>query len=161
MAQEMLKQLDTLYLTLFQLDDIDDQLSSTLQSRLAALSDQIPMLQRLASYSKLVKERSDLPVRRINYNIKKLSENCKTRWNEVLKLNCETFIFVMIAFNGLSSLPDKEFSWLVQNLEKYVGKRAFPTHWILREQIRRVVSKTPRNDNTKAFLASQSAILLL
>ncbi|EED20492.1 hypothetical protein TSTA_037120 [Talaromyces stipitatus ATCC 10500] len=153
MTQNMLDQLDMLYLTLFQLDDIDDQLCSTLQSKLAALGDQIPILQRLASYSKLVKQGSDLPVRRINYNIKKLSESCKPRWNEILKLNCEAIIFFMIAFNGLSSLPDQEFSWLARNLENYVEKRAFPAHWILREQIRKVVSNTPRKDNTKAFLA--------
>lgn len=154
MAQNLLEQLDMLHLTLLQLEDINDQLTLTLQSRLTTLADQVPILKRLASISNLVKQGADLPVRRINYNIRKLSEDCKPRWDELLKLNCETIIFLTIAFNGLGSLPDEEFSWLVQNIENYVQNRAFPSHWILRDQIRKVVSKTQRKNNTKPFLAS-------
>ncbi|PTU19013.1 hypothetical protein P175DRAFT_0406221, partial [Aspergillus ochraceoroseus IBT 24754] len=90
----------------------------------------------------------------INYHIRKLSEDCKPRWDELLKLKCETIIFVTIAFSSLGSLPDKEFSWLVINLESYIKNRALPAHWILRDQIRKVISNTLRKDNTKPFLAS-------
>jgi hypothetical protein len=156
LAQSLLQQLDMLQLTLLQLEFIDNQLGSTVQSRLTALADQVPILRRLASVSSLVKQGADLPVRRISYNVRKLSEECNPRWNELIKLNCETIIFFTIAFNGLASLPDDVFSWLVQNLQNYVQSRAFPPHWILRDQIRKVVSNTPRKENTKPFLASQS-----
>jgi hypothetical protein len=156
LAQSLLQQLDMLQLTLLQLEFIDNQLGSTVQSRLTALADQVPILRRLASVSSLVKQGADLPVRRISYNVRKLSEECNPRWNELIKLNCETIIFFAIAFNGLASLPDDVFSWLVQNLQNYVQSRAFPPHWILRDQIRKVVSNTPRKENTKPFLASQS-----
>jgi hypothetical protein len=104
-----------------------------------------------------VKQGADLPVRRISYNVRKLSEECNPRWNELIKLNCESIIFFTIAFNGLASLPDDVFSWLVQNLQNYVQSRAFPPHWILRDQIRKVVSNTPRKENTKPFLAKYTA----
>lgn len=154
MTQNVLEQLDTLHLTLLQLEDLDEQFTLTLQSRLTTLADQVPILRRLASISNLVKKGADLPVRRINYNVRKLSEDCKPRWNEVLKLNCETVLFLTIAFNGLGSLPQEEFSWLVHNTEDYVENRAFPAHWILRGQIRKVVSKMQRTENTKPLLAS-------
>jgi hypothetical protein len=154
LAQSLLQQLDMLQLSLSQLEHIDDQLSLTLRSRLTALADQIPLLKTLASISSLVKQGADLPVRRISYNIRKLSENCKPRWDELLKLNCETIIFFTIAFNGLASLPEEAFSWLVQNLQGYVENRAFPRRWILRDQIRKVLSNIPRKDITMPFLAS-------
>jgi hypothetical protein len=111
-------------------------------------------MKTLASVSSLVKKGSDLPVRRISYNIRKLSEKCKPRWDELLKLDCETIIFSTVAFNGLASLPEEVFSWIVQNLQNYVENRAFPRHWILRDQIRKVLSNIRREDLTKPFLAS-------
>ncbi|KAE8383894.1 hypothetical protein BDV26DRAFT_299327 [Aspergillus bertholletiae] len=142
MSRDLLEQVDALQWSLLHLENIDDQLCSELLSRLRSVADQVPIVMQLASTSRLVKKGAELPVRRINYNIKKLSDDCKPRWDELLKLNCETLIFFTLAFNGLVSLPDDEFNWLIQNLQYYVNRQGF------------LLSKTPRKDSTKPFLAS-------
>jgi hypothetical protein len=154
MCSDIMKQVETLGQNLLKLQDIDEQLAISLQKGLSSLADQVPLLITLDSVSQLVKKDTDLPIRRINYNIKKISEECKSRWIDLLKLDCESLIFCMISFNGLASLPDSDFNWLVQKIQDYVKNRNFPRYWILRDQVRKAVANTPRRDNTKQFIES-------
>ncbi|KKK23238.1 hypothetical protein AOCH_004407 [Aspergillus ochraceoroseus] len=152
MIENIFDRLEEFHKSLLQLEDFEEGIGTALQNRLNMLADEVPMLIRLASVSKLVKHERDLPVRRITYNVKKLSGDCTPRWNEFLKLNCDTQLFLMLSFNGLSSLPDKEFNWLVENTQEYLGRRAFRSNWILRDPIRRTVVKLPLNASTQPFL---------
>lgn len=154
MSIDIFEQLESFHKRLFEMEEIDDCMCTKLQSTLKKLTDEVPLLATLASLSRRVQNGAELPIRRINYNIKKLSEDCKPRWDRMMQLSCETLVFFMMAFNGLASLPDEDFSWLMANLQQYVEMRAFPRHWTQREQIRKVVSKTPRKINTRMFLES-------
>ncbi|OJJ65622.1 hypothetical protein ASPBRDRAFT_49629 [Aspergillus brasiliensis CBS 101740] len=156
MIENVFDRLEEFHKSLLQLEDFEEEIGTALQNRLNMLADEVPMLIRLASVSKLVRHKGDLPVRRITYNVKKLSGDCTPRWNELLKLNCDTQLFLMLSFNGLSSLPDKEFNWLVENTQEYLGRRAFRSNWILRDSIRRTVVKLPLNASTQQFLRSSS-----
>lgn len=111
--------------------------------------------EKLDAVSKLIREGSALPVRRINFNIKKLSEDneeCKARWLTLEMLDCPSIIFCTLSLSGLMSLPLGQFDWLAHYVQGYVKEQNLPPDWIARDQIRKAIANTPRRRSTQSFL---------
>jgi hypothetical protein len=86
-------------------------------------------LRKLDVISKLIREDNVLLVQRINFNIKKLSEDnqeYKVCWLALEKLNCLSIIFCTLSLLGLISLLLGQFDWLAQYVQGYVKEQNFP-----------------------------------
>jgi hypothetical protein len=158
MSQETQQKLDDIRQTILKLRDVADTVFDELHTKISKLLALVEIQKKLSEISRPIREGNTLPVRRINYNIKKLAEDdeeCKIRWSKMRKLNCPAIIFSTMAFNGLISLPDKQYECLVENVQDYVEVQELPCEWIARDQIRRVVANTPRRESTQSFLQSE------
>lgn len=155
MSQEIHQKLDDISKTICSLRDVGDSVFDELLTKVSKLLVQVEIQKSLNEIARTIRDGGALPVRRINYNIKKLSEDseaCQIRWSALQKLNCPEIIFSTMAFAGLVSLPDKQFEYLVENVPNYIKVQELPGEWIARDQIRKVVASTPRRERTQSFL---------
>jgi hypothetical protein len=123
MSQEIHQKLDDIRQTILRLRDITDAGFDELHKKISKLLALVEIQKSLNEIARATREGIALPVRRINYNIKKLAgddEACQIRWSKMRKLNCQAILFSTIAFNGLISLPDKQYECLVENVQEYV-----------------------------------------
>ena len=164
---QAIKELDTTSSASFHLRDDDQSTLSALKAKVSELATQLSVLERLEPTSRLIRRRGQLPVRKLSFNIRKLSDvNLRTdsyrrsRWTRLQTLGCETAVFCMLAFNGLATLAGEEFEWLLENAQRYMAIQNLPLGWISLEQIRQVMARAPRQPNTIAFLESTSRSLL-
>ncbi|KAH8797831.1 hypothetical protein F5884DRAFT_814441 [Xylogone sp. PMI_703] len=137
------------------LRDVPESLFEEWHLRILDHLAQVRILRKLDEVSKLIREAAALPVRRINFNIKKLSEDheeCKARWLALERLDCPSIIFCTLSLSGLMSLPLRQFDWLAQNVQSYVEKQKFRPNWIARDQIRKALASTPRRQSTQSLL---------
>lgn len=158
MSQMLHQKLDDISQTICNLRDVGDSVFDELQAEVSKLLVQVEVQRSLNEIARTIRDGSALPVRRINYNIKKLSEDdeaCQIRWSALRKLKCPEIIFSTMAFAGLVSLHDKQFEYLVENVPNYIGVQELPRDWIARDQIRKVVASTPRRENTQHFLQGE------
>jgi hypothetical protein len=159
MSKETHQQLDDIRQTMLKFRDVPDTVFDELHTKISNLLALVEIQKKLNELARAVREASTLPVRRINYNIRKLAEDdeaCKPRWTLMQKLNCPAILFSTMAFNGLFSLPDKQYESLVENVQEYIQVQELPSEWIARDQIKRVVASTPRLESTQSFLKSES-----
>ncbi|KAH8595129.1 hypothetical protein B0O99DRAFT_672318 [Bisporella sp. PMI_857] len=157
MSQEIHQKLDDISKAIHSVRDVMDSVFDELLTKVSKLLVQTEIQKGLNEIARTIREGSVLPVRRINYNIKKLSEDGEAyqiRWSALQKLNCPEIIFSTMAFAGLVSLPDKHFEYLVENVPNYIEAQELPDEWIARDQIRKVVAATPRRESTQLFLQS-------
>jgi hypothetical protein len=160
MSQEIHQKLDDIRQTILMLRDVTDSVFNELHTRISKLLALVEIQKKLNEIARTIREGNTLPVRRINYNIKKLAEDdevCQIRWSKMRKLNCPAIMFSTMAFNGLISLPDKQYECLVEN----VKVQELPCEWVARDQIRRVVASTPRRESTQSFLQSKFCSTLI
>ncbi|KAL2380541.1 hypothetical protein RJZ90_004515 [Blastomyces dermatitidis] len=115
--------------------------------------------EKLEPIIRLIRRGKQLPVRKLSFNIRKLSDgNPKTgshdepRWARLQNLGCETAVLCMIAFNSLATLAGDEFEWLLENVQRYLAIQSLPCGWIASEQIRQVMARALRQPNTLSFL---------
>lgn len=158
MSQTIPQKLNDLTQTISNLRDVEDSFFDELHTKLSKLLVQVEIQRNLNGIARTIRDGSPLPVRRINYNIKKLSEEnevCQIRWSALQKLKCPEIIFSMMAFTGLNSLHDKQFEYLVENVSNYIEIQELPRDWIARDQIKRVVANTPRRQNTQSFIQGE------
>lgn len=104
------------------LRDAPDSLFESWHLKISDHLAQVGILRKMDVVSKLIRDGDALPVRRINFNIKKLSEDnkeCKLRWLALEKLDCPSTIFCALSLPGLMSLPVAQFDWLAQNVQNY------------------------------------------
>jgi len=137
------------------LRDVPDSLFEEWHLKISDHLSQVGNLRKLDVVSKLIREAGALPVRRINFNIKKLSEDneeCKVRWLALERLDCPSIIFCTLSLSGLMSLPLRQFDWLAKHVQSYVEQQEFPPDWITRDQIRKAFASTPRRQSTLSFL---------
>lgn len=161
MSQEAHQKLDDISKTIHNLRDVEDNVFDELHTKISKLLAQVEVQKGLNEIARIIRDESVLPVRRINYNIKKLSEDSEAgqiRWSALQKLNSPEIIFSTMAFAGLISLPDKHFECLVENVPDYVEVQKLPRAWIARDQIKRVVASTPRRENTQSFLQNYHSL---
>jgi len=152
------QRLDDIGEQILEFQDIDDAFGD-LHTRISNLSAQLAVRKALDEIVKLVRDRKPLPVRRLGFNIKKLSETGRqddSRWFKLQKLNFQTSIICMLSFARLNSLPSTQFDWLVQHAEHYVQAQGLAIDWPIRDQIRNVVLNTLIQEHTKEFLESLS-----
>lgn len=157
MSQKLFQSLDEISESMYNCHDINDATTEGLWARISSLSTQIAMRKGLDDAVKLVQLQNPLPVRRIGFNIKKLSEVDQqqgSRWSQLQELDIEDLIFCTLSFTGLLTLPSEQFHWLVQNVHRYLRAQSLPHGWIARDQIRKVLANIPRGMNTKSFLES-------
>lgn len=155
MSQEIHQKLDDISKTICSLRDVGDSVFDKLYLKVSKLLVQVEIQKGLNEIARIIRDGSALPVRRINYNIKKLSdknEACQIRWSGLRKLNCPQIIFSTMAFAGLASLADEQFEYLVENVPNYIEVQELPRDWIARDQIRKVIAGTPRRESTQPFL---------
>jgi len=155
MSHETHHKLDDISQSILKLRDVGDTVFDELHAKISKLLILVEIQKKLNEIARAIREGNALPVRRINYNIKKLSENdeaCQIRWSALRELTCSAIVFSTMAFNGLISLPDKQYECLVENVQKYIEVQELPCDWIARDQIRRVVAGTPRREGTQPFL---------
>ena len=157
MSQEVCVKLDEMSSRIFRSQNVDDAMFENVYSKACSLVTQVAVQRKLESTAQLIRENRILPVRRININIKKLSKEFgkPSRWQRLQQQDCETLIFCALSFNGLVLLSEEQFNWLMDNARAYSEAQSLPSGWIGREQIRNVISKTPRQANTRSFLESQ------
>ena len=158
MSQMVHQKLDDISQTICNLRDVGDSVFDVLHTKVSKLLVQVEIQRSLNEIARTIRDGSALPVRRINYNIKKLSEDneaCQIRWTALRKLKCPEIIFSTMAFAGLISLHDKQFEYLVENVPNYIEIQELPRDWIARDQIRKVVASTPRRENTQPFLQGE------
>ncbi|KAH8758811.1 hypothetical protein BGZ57DRAFT_619464 [Hyaloscypha finlandica] len=159
MSQEIHQKLDDISKTICSLRDVEDSVFDELHLKVSKLLVQVETPKGLNEIARTIRDGSALPVRRINYNIKKLSDNdeaCQIRWSAMQKLNCPQIIFSTMAFPGLASLADEQFEYLVENLPNYIEAQELPCDWIARDQVRKVVAGTPRRESTQPFLQGEN-----
>lgn len=157
MSQELARKFDELSQHILDLADIDGATCDDLDAKISSLSTQLTIQKRLDETLKLIRENQPLPLRRLSYNLKKLCESgtpSDSRWSKLQKLEFRSLIFCMLCFAGLPSLPAQQFSWLLENIERYLGTRSLPPSWIGHDQILKTVANVPKQDHTKAFLES-------
>lgn len=107
MAQEPCQNLDEIEERIFELRDIDDTLCKELGAKICNLSTQIVVQRGFVEIVRLVRQGKPLPVRRINFNIKKLSESnerADSRWSRLQNLDFQTLVFCALSFAGLVSM---------------------------------------------------------
>jgi hypothetical protein len=160
MSQGICQKLNEINRRIFQSQNVDDTIFESVYSKACSLVTQVAVQRKLESTAQLVRDNEILPVRRININIKKLSNNNENlgehgRWARLQRQDCEVLIFCLLSFNGLVLLSEEQFSWLVDHAGAYLKAQSLPSGWIAREQIRNVVTKTPRQANTRSLLESQ------
>lgn len=160
MSQGICDKLDEMSERIFQSQNVDDAIFESVYSKACSLVTQVAVQRKLESTAQLVRDNGILPVRRININIKKLSNSGNElgeqgRWRRLQKQDCETLIFCTLSFSGLVLQSEEQFSWLVENARAYLKAQSLPSSWIAREQIRTVMARTPRQTNTRSFLESQ------
>jgi hypothetical protein len=157
MLHEICQKLDDISERLLEFRNFDNALAKELSVKVSNLLTQITVQKGFDEIARLVREEKTLPVRRISFNIKKLSESSEqseSRWSKLQKLNFQTLIFCTLSFAGLMSMQPELFGWLVEYAQRYLRAQALPRNWVTRDQIRKVIANTPRRENTKAFLES-------
>ncbi|OAF62633.1 hypothetical protein VC83_01204 [Pseudogymnoascus destructans] len=140
-SKETHQQLDDIRQTILKFRNVPDTVFDELHTKISNLLALVEIQKKLNELARAVREANTLPVRRINYNIRKLAEDdeaCKPRWTLMQKLNCPAILFSTMAFNGLFSLPDKQYESLVENVQEYIQVQELPSEWIARDQIKRV-----------------------
>jgi hypothetical protein len=163
MSHETHQKLDDISQSILKLRDVGDNIFDELHAKISKLLALVELQKKLDELARAIREGTVLPVRRINYNIKKLSEDdeaCQIRWSPLQKLSCPAIVFSTMAFNGLISLPDKQYECLMENVQKYIEVQELPCDWIARDQIRRVVAGTPRREGTQSFLQGKICFTL-
>jgi hypothetical protein len=160
MSQGICQKLDEMSRRIFQSQNVDDTIFESVYSKACSLVTQVAVQRKLESTAQLVRDNGILPVRRININIKKLSNNNENlgehgRWARLQRQGCEALIFCVLSFSGLVLLSEEQFSWLVDHAGACLKAQSLASGWIAREQIRNVVAKTPRQANTRSLLESQ------
>lgn len=163
--QPKFHELDSISHITFHLRDDDQDTLKTLKAKMLELTTQISVLEKLEPVARLIRRREPLPLRKLSFNIRKLSDsNSKTdsrgesRWARLQSLGCEAAVFCMVTFNGLSTLAGEEFEWLLGNVRRYMAVQSLPCGWIASEQIRQVMARVPRQPNTLPFLESMSRL---
>jgi hypothetical protein len=161
MSSSISQRLDAIAKDTFSLCSNDKTNLGALNAKVADLAIQIRLIAVLEPIARLVRLGEPLSVRKLNFNIKKLSEEDaksgegdKSRWISLQRLGCEPAIFCMISFNGLALLHAGEFTWLIDNIGSYMETQRLPPGWIAREQIRKSLANTPRRENVLSFLES-------
>lgn len=156
-------ELDTISRVSFHLHDDDQGTLKALKTKMSELGTQLSVLEKLEPTTRLIHHKKQLPVRKLSFNIRKLSEsnlktasNGESRWTRLQNLECETAVFCMIAFSGLAILAGDEFEWLLENMQRYLAIQSLPCGWIASEQIRQVMARALRQSNTIPFLESKS-----
>ena len=158
MSQEALQKLDDVSQTICSLRDVGDNVFDQLRTKVSKLLVQVEIQKGLNEIARSIRAEDPLPVRRINYNIKKLSEDSKAgqvRWSALQELSCSEIIFSTMSFPGLITLPDNQFEYLVDNVPNYINVQDLSPDWIARDQIRKVVASTPRRESTLPFLQGE------
>ncbi|KAL2390564.1 hypothetical protein RJ035_001102 [Blastomyces gilchristii] len=152
MSQQSLRNLDSIIGDTFQLRNDGEDSFPSLKAKVLHLATQIAALERLEPVARLIREGRLLQMRKLNYNIKKLSEDDSkrddheySRWTSLQKLGCQTAVFCMISFSGLAQLPAEEYDWLLKNVQRYMTVQELPRNWVAREQIRKATMNSRFN----------------
>jgi hypothetical protein len=154
---DICQKLDRVSALVLGLGDID---FADLRTKVSSLASQIAVQAGFAEVGSLIRNKKPLPVRRMGFNLKKLSEKSDNlRWSQLQTLDFRTLIFCTLSFSALSSMPSEQFSWLVCNATHYTQVQAFPQAWIATDQIRKVIANTPRLECTKDFWKSKLLML--
>jgi hypothetical protein len=163
MTQKICKEMDEIMERILKIHDIDDVRFQELCDKVATMSTQIAVQKCCDDILKLVEKGEALPVRRISFNIKKLSDGCEQsepRWQRLQTLQFNGLILCMLSFPGLVSLPSDQFNWLIDNTDRYLQAQGFSTNFIEIDQIRKIVANAPRQENTKIFHDSTGCDIL-
>ena len=75
MSQGICQKLDEMNRRIFQSQNVDDTIFESVYNKTCNLVSQVAVQRKLESTAQLVRDNEILPVRRININIKKLSNN--------------------------------------------------------------------------------------
>jgi hypothetical protein len=119
---EIHQKLDDIRQTILRLRDVPEAVFDELLTKISKLLALVEIQKSLNEIAHAIREGNAVPVRRINYNIKKLAgddEACHIRWSKMWKLNCPAIFYSTMAFHGLISLPDKQYECLVENVQEY------------------------------------------
>ncbi|EMD66429.1 hypothetical protein COCSADRAFT_169362 [Bipolaris sorokiniana ND90Pr] len=143
------QQLDHISTAMLGLCDID---FTALSIKISDLSSQIAIQAVFDETSCLIRKQKPVPVRRLSFNLKTLLEKPNSlRWSQLQTLDFRTLIFCTLSFSALATMPEERFGWLMNHAEQYTQAQAFPPAWIAKDQIRKVITKTPRQKSTNEF----------
>jgi hypothetical protein len=151
------QKLDQISTLVLELCDID---FAALSTKILDLSSQIAVQAGFDEMARLIRKQEPVPVRRMGFNLKKLSQDPDNlRWSQLQTLDFRTMIFCTLSFPALASMPSEQFSWLVNHAERYTQLQTFPSAWIATDQIRKVIANTPRLECTREFWKSKPLTL--
>jgi hypothetical protein len=151
------QKLDQISTLVLELCDID---FAALSTKISDLSSQIAVQAGFDEMARLIRKQEPVPVRRMGFNLKKLSQDPDNlRWSQLQTLDFRTMIFCTLSFPALASMPSEQFSWLVNHAERYTQLQTFPSAWIATDQIRKVIANTPRLECTREFWKSKPLTL--
>lgn len=159
MADNILKDLQSIADAVFHIHNDRNSALKQLEASASRFAAQVAVIAKLEPVAALIRDGENLPIRKLNYNIKRLSDddskknpNSDSRWAKLQKLGCETAIYCMISLPGLATIPVLEYEWLLEYVRKYMEAQRLPLGWVAREQIRKVLANTLRCTNTAPFL---------
>lgn len=151
------QQLDEISTLMLGLCDID---STALSTKISGLCFQITIQAGFDEIGRLIRKQKPVPVRRMGFNLKKLSENSDSlRWSQLQTLDFRTLIFCTLSFPALALMQNEQFDWLVNHAEDYTQAQAFPPAWMATDQIRKAIAKTPRLECTREFWNSKPSMI--
>ncbi|KAF2789905.1 hypothetical protein K505DRAFT_377912 [Melanomma pulvis-pyrius CBS 109.77] len=153
MAQVICSKLDQIEKDIFSLCELGS--FEDLHDRLSSILTQISTRKNLDEVVQLVRSGSPLQVRRITFNIKKLcdgTDESNYRWQKLQALNLDALILCMVSFKRITFLPTEQFTWLVNNANRYLEAQALSSSWIRCDQVKKAIAKTPRRANMVPFL---------
>lgn len=154
MAHDICQELREISERLLRVSDIDTDQIKTLQDISSAISAQVAVQSTCAETIKSIKE-GNTPVRRITFNVKRLSDGSKEsapRWSKLQDLDFNSMVFCLLSFSAIVALPAVQFDWLVCNVKSYLETQGFSKSITEIAQVRRVIMNTPKHEKTKAFL---------
>ncbi|PGH16002.1 hypothetical protein AJ80_05345 [Polytolypa hystricis UAMH7299] len=161
MSKRISENLDGIVTNMFEFHDDGKGSFSSWKNKASYLATQAIVLERLGPVAGLIRRGENLPLRKLSYNLKKLSEDNAesngqrgSRWADLQRLSCPTAIFCMISCSALAQSPTGEYNWLLNNVEKYLAGQHLPQNWVVRVQIRKVLANLPRQPNAISFLDS-------
>lgn len=135
---------------------LDESALKVLKQQTYGLATWFALAERMAPVVRSIQCGQQLPLRRIKYNIRTLSqEKHAARWTRLNDLGLESSIFCMVAISGLSSLPTGEFDSLLANVNQYISTQQISLHWVYAEDVKKSLGEINTAPVTAPFLKSK------
>lgn len=160
--EALIKLLDQVSEQLWELD-LDDALFERLKKRCASLTAQIAVHRSLQGTIARIQQGPHTPLPNTPSRIYKFLDSLygtetsntqlESRWQQLRKLDCETFLLISIAYTPLdiSKMHRIDFDYLIRNARKVLDAKPLSQKWIFRKEIQLAIAEKSELPNIGIF----------